>query len=94
MDLEGILPGEPPSDEEIAALEPTSEEYEAAVRAKWGYTSSETRTEAERHAAAERMLAKARAKDVPAVPLRNVNAPASFRPDPKPDRHGPKPGKP
>ena len=64
MDLDGILEEalpveEPPSEEEIAELEPRSEEYEAAVRKRWGYTLSETRTEAERHQAAQRMLEKA-----------------------------------
>jgi hypothetical protein len=74
------------SDEEIAELE--GDEYEAAVRRKWGYTVSETRTEAERHQAAARMLEKFGGS------LRNaevggnafVPAPSEFRPDPKPGK--------
>ena len=38
------------------------ETREQAIRDYWGYGPSETRTEAERDAAAERMLAKARAR--------------------------------
>jgi hypothetical protein len=83
MDTDAILGDalpEPPSDAEIAELK--GDEYEAAVRAKWGYTASETRTEAERHATADRI----RAKTGPAVALRNGEVPHVFRPDPKPER--------
>lgn len=43
----------------------TDEAREQAIRDKWGYAASEKRTEAERHATADRIMEKLYGQDVP-----------------------------
>jgi hypothetical protein len=51
-----------PALEALVGQEVLSEAQEQAIRDSWGYSASETRTKAERDAAAKRMVEKARAR--------------------------------